>query len=264
VRARTRSALAFTVAAAAILALPSAAAASFDIAIAHTESADPVARGAQVTYTTTLTNEGGEAFDGVGLDLFGLAAGSEAAVPNPYRSATPSQGACAIEPAGDYQQALCDLGTLDPGESARVTSVVELNVSTDNVAGLLRCDFGPLTCTAFSDDDPSDDQVSERTTAVVPPLVEGSAKLKLKGLPAGCIAQDTRIKAKAKVSKVKQIKAKLTGKNLRERLGRAAANKLAFTLDADELEQARFYELNVNVTRKGAPGIKRSVELQRC
>jgi hypothetical protein len=72
------------------------------------------------------------------------------------------------------------------------------------------------------------------------------------------------IRAKAKVGKVKGMKAKLIGRNMRERLGRADGSKLKFTLHAADLEQARFYELNVNVTRKAAPGIKRSVELQRC
>ena len=252
------------VVAVATLAFPATAAASLDVAIAHTESADPVHKGTLVTYTTTVTNQGTETFEGTGLDLFGLGAGNSQAVPNPYRSATPSQGSCVIEPAGDYQQALCELGSIAPGASARVVSVVEANVSTDNVAGLLICDFGPLSCQAFSDADPSDDEAHERTTVIVPPVLAGSPKLKLKGLPDGCLAADTRIRAKAKISKVKEIKAKLIGRNLSARLGRADGNKLKFTLDADELEQARFYELNVNVTRKGGPGIKRSVELQRC
>jgi hypothetical protein len=45
------------VVAATALAFPAAAAASFDVAISETESADPVQRGAPVTYTTTMVNE---------------------------------------------------------------------------------------------------------------------------------------------------------------------------------------------------------------
>ena len=60
------------------------------------------------------------------------------------------------------------------------------------------------------------------------------------------------------------IKAKLTGRNVSERLGRSSGNKLRFTLPGSKLAQARIYELNVNVTRKGAPGLKRTVELQAC
>ena len=220
--------------------------------------------GASVTYTTTLTNEGTETFEGVGLNLFGLGVGTAKAVPNPYESATPSQGECALEPAGDYQQAVCSLGSLAPGASAQVTSVVRANVSTDNVAGLLRCDFGRDSCGATSDQDPSDDAATERTTVIVAPVISGSAKVKLEGLPAGCVDGDTRIKAKAKGKKVKEIKAKLIGRNLSERLGQASGSKLTFTLPGSELEQARLYELNVNVTRKGAPGLKRAVELQAC
>jgi hypothetical protein len=252
-------------AATAALALPAAASASFDIAVTQTESADPVARGTPVTYTSTLTNEGTETFDGVGLDLFGLTVGGAGAVPaNAYASVSQSQGACEISPAGEYQQVLCDLGSLDPGESAQVTAVVDANESMDHVAGLLICGFGPQSCQAYSDGDPGDDEVSDRLTVIVPPNVTGSNKLKLKGLPDGCVAGDLSVKAKAKGQKVKGIKAKLTGKNLRERLGSTSGNKLRFTIPGSQLEQARFYELNVNVTRKGAPGFKRSVELQAC
>jgi hypothetical protein len=142
--------------------------------------------------------------------------------------------------------------------------VVEANVSTDNVAGLLICDFGPLSCQAFSDEDPSDDEARERTTVIVSPVVSGSPKVKLKGLPQGCVAGDLVLKAKAKWSKVKGIKAKLIGKNVSERLGQSNRNRLTFAVPGSELDQAHFYDLNVNVTRKGGPGLKRSVELQIC
>lgn len=261
-RAATKKGL--TVAWFSLLLVPAGASANFDVAIAHTDLSDPVARGASVTYTTTLTNEGTDTFEGVGLNLYGLGVGTAKAVPNAYESATPSQGECSLEPAGDYQQAVCSLGPLTPGASARVTSVVRANVSTDNVAGLLRCDFGPDSCTAFSDQDPSDDATTARTTVIVAPQISGSAKVKLERLPDGCLDGDTRIKAKAKGRKVKEIKAKLIGRNVSVRLGRASGNKLTFTLPGSELEQARLYELNVNVTRKGAPGLKRAVELQAC
>jgi hypothetical protein len=48
----------------ATLAFPAAAAASLDVAITHTESADPVQKGTLVTYTTTVTNQGTETFLG--------------------------------------------------------------------------------------------------------------------------------------------------------------------------------------------------------
>ena len=248
----------------ATLAFPATAAASLDVAIAHTESADPVQKGTLVTYTTTVTNQGTETFEGTGLDLFGLGAGNSQAVPNPYRSATPSQGSCVIEPAGEYQQALCDLGSIAPGASARVVSVVEANVSTDNVAGLLICDFGPLSCQAFSDADPSDDEAHERTTVIVPPVTRGLAEGEAQGPAHGCVAADTRLKAKAKV----EGEGDQGEADRQERLRAARAGRMATGSssrpDADELEQARFYELNVNVTRKRGPGIKRSVELQVC
>ena len=264
-RGRGNSLLLAAAIAATALAVPAAASASFDIAVTQTESADPVDRGALVTYTVTMTNEGTETFDGVGLDLFSLTPGGAGAVPaNPYRSVSQSQGTCAISPAGEYQQVLCSLGSLAPGASAQVTAAVEAHESMDHVAGLLRCDFGPESCVATSDQDPFDDEVRERLTVIVPPRISGSPKVKLKGLPEGCVDGDVVIKVKAKGSKVKEIKAKLIGRNVSERLGRSSGRKLKFTLPGSALEQARFYELNVNVTRKGGPGFKRTVELQAC
>jgi hypothetical protein len=252
------------VVAAAALAFPAAASASFDVAISQTESADPVQRGAPVTYTTTMVNEGTETFRGLGLDLFSVAPGKDSAVPNPYLSVSATQGACVIEPAGDYQQVLCSLGSLAPGASLQVTAVAEANVSMDHVAGLLACDFGPDSCVAFSDQDPSDDDARERTTVIVPPKLEGSRKVKLNGLPDGCVRGDVVVKVRVKSSAVKGIKAKLLGKDVRERLGRSNRKRLRFTVPGSELEQAFLYDLNVNVIRKGKPGLKRTVELQAC
>jgi Domain of unknown function DUF11 len=251
------------VVAATALAFPAAAAASFDVAISETESADPVQRGAPVTYTTTMVNEGTEPFRGLGLDLFSVAPGKDSAVPNPYLSVSATQGACVIEPAGDYQQVLCSLGSLAPGASVQVTAVAEANVSMDHVAGLLARDFGPDSCVAFRDQDPSDD-ARERTTVIVPPELEGSRKVKLKGLPDGCVRGDVVVKVKVKSSAVKGIKAKLLGKDVRERLGRSNRKRLRFTVPGSELEQAFLYDLNVNVIRRGKPGLKRTVELQAC
>ncbi len=258
--------IAAAAAAAAVVALglPASAAASHDVAITQLESADPVAAGTAVTYTATVANVGTETFDDVGLDLFSLTPGGSGAVNNPYVSAAPTQGSCLISPAGDYQQALCDLGTLAPGASAQVTAVLRANFSMDHVAGLLSCDFGPTSCQASDDDQPADDETRERTTVIIPPVIGGDPKLKLKGLPTGCFDADLRMQARAKVSKVKGIKAKLTGKNVRQRLGSADGGRLTFTIPAADLDQARIYVLNVNATRKGKPGLKREVELQRC
>jgi hypothetical protein len=80
--------------------------------------------------------------------------------------------------------------------------------------------------------DPADDDATDRLTVIVPPKVSGSPKVKLKGLPEGCVAGDVAIKAKAKSAKVKEIKGKLTGRNVSERLGRSSGNKLRFSFPA--------------------------------
>jgi hypothetical protein len=249
---RTRHLLAAV--ALAFLVIPATALASVDVSFSETDSPDPVLPGDRVTYTITVTNQGTETFDPVDVDIYSLEIGGAHGVPNPNLSATPSQGTCAEGSAVTYQEQICSLGPLAPGASAEIVNVVQANVSMDHVAGLIN----------NADEDPLNDEAQERTTVIVPPKITGSPKVKLKGLSDGCLAADSQITARARIGKVKEIKAKLTGRNVRERLGRAAGNKLRFTLDADQLEQARFYELNVNVTRKGGPGIKRSVELQRC
>ncbi len=237
----------------AFLLIPATALASLDVSFRGTDSPDPVLPGERVTYRITVTNQGTETFDPVDVDIYSLEIGGAHGVPNPNLSVTPSQGTCAEGSAVTYQEQICSLGPLAPGASAEIVNVVQANVSMDHVAALLN-----------ADQDPSNDEAQERTTVIVPPKIAGSPKVRLKGLPDGCLAADTQITARARISKAKEIKAKLIGRDVRERLGRAAGDKLRFTLDADQLEQARFYELNVNVTRKGGPGIKRSVELQRC
>jgi hypothetical protein len=236
------------------LVFPASAHATSDVSFSQSDSSDPVRAGEPVTYTITVTNQGTETFDPVVVDVFSLEAGQATGPPNPNLSVSPSQGTCEEGEAVTYQELICDLGPLAPGATAEIVNVAEANVSMDHVAGLIR----------GADDDPSNDEATERTTVIVPPRITGSSKVKLKGLPDGCVDGDVTIKAKAKGPKVKEIKAKLIGRNVRERLGRRAGNKLTFTLPGSELEQARFYELNVNVTRKGARGLKRSVELQAC
>jgi Domain of unknown function DUF11 len=252
-RAVTKAGVAFSVALGLTL-IPANAVASSDVSFSQTDSPDPVLPGDPVTYTITVTNVGTETVDPVDVDIYSLEVGGSHGVPNPNLSVAPSQGTCAAGAAVTYQEQICSLGSLAPGASAEIVNVAQANVSMDHVAGLIH----------NVDDNFSNDEAGARTTVIVPPVIEGSKKVKLKGLPAGCLAGDVVVKAKAKGPKVKQIKAKLIGRNVSERLGRASGNKLKFTLPGSELEQARFYELNVNVTRKGAPGLKRSVELQAC
>jgi hypothetical protein len=238
----------------------SPASARADVDFIQSDSPDPVDKGATVTNTITVTNNNSFTIDPAQVELFSLAAGTASGVPNPYQSATTPSGHCIIEPTGEYQGATCDLGALGPGASGQIVAAITANASMDQVVGMVRCPSGiEAGCSAGAGG-----IFFERTTVIVPPEVSGSPKVKLSGLPAGCISEDLRLRAKAKGDKIKEIKAKLTGKNLRRNLGRAEGRKLSFTIAADDLEQARFYELNVNVIRKGMPGLRRTVSLQRC
>lgn len=88
-----------------------------DIAVAQTDSPDPVVARGQVTYTVTVRNDGPAVATGVTL------------VDTPpdalFVSATPSQGTCVREGKGQRDGVLtCDLGGVAAGRSATVAIVV--------------------------------------------------------------------------------------------------------------------------------------------
>jgi len=87
-----------------------AMAASADLSIIKSDSADPVTTGSQLTYSITVSNAGPDAATAVTVtdDLPGHV---------DFTSATASQGSCADK----GKKVTCDLGTLASGASATVT-----------------------------------------------------------------------------------------------------------------------------------------------
>jgi uncharacterized repeat protein (TIGR01451 family) len=113
-----------------------------DLALAKSDSPDPVQVGQPLTYMLTVTNNGPSAATGVTLSDT-LPTGVE------FGSVGPSQGACS-ESAGTV---ICALGSLASGATAAVTIVV-----TPTMAG-------PLTNTATVGGDPHDpDDANNRAT----------------------------------------------------------------------------------------------------
>jgi uncharacterized repeat protein (TIGR01451 family) len=109
----------FAVAAAAVLAAPTQAApARADLGVTLSGSPATVAAGAQVTYTSTITNAGPDTATNVTYRNW--LPGKASLV-----SATPAQGSC----AGNKPFVLCSLGTLANGQSTTVTIVVTVNKS---------------------------------------------------------------------------------------------------------------------------------------
>ena len=87
-----------------------------DLSITKTDSADPVATGATLTYTLTISNGGPDAATGVVVN-------DNLPANTTFQSATPSQGSC----GSSGQNVSCTLGTIASGANA----TVQIQVTAD-------------------------------------------------------------------------------------------------------------------------------------
>ncbi|MCB9450499.1 MAG: CSLREA domain-containing protein [Anaerolineaceae bacterium] len=127
-----------------------------DLAITKTDTPDPVLAGANLTYTLTITNQGGQTATGVEL-TDALPAG----VTFVSADVTQGVGSCA-ENTGVVT---CVLEDMLPSDTASVSIVAMVDVTTT----------GQITNTATitsieSDNDPSDNTAAATTTITAPPL----------------------------------------------------------------------------------------------
>ena len=217
----------------------------------------PIPKGQTAEYTAVVTNVGdGAAFPEDEVGLYSYRVGGERPVANPFVSATVSTGApCRIErfPSsfGDYHSAVCSVGGLAPGDSIQIVARAEVNESMDMTAG------------------------TDKVTTLVdaPPVVTGSEKIKVAGLPDSCAHSSFTLKAKAKGAK--KVAASLVGPLNSEgkppagevaknrRLGAAKGAKLKAEVDAGTLDPA-FYEIKLAAKYYGKPKQTASVLFQRC
>jgi hypothetical protein len=228
-----------------------------DLQVSLDGPAGPIPKGQTAEYTAIVTNVGdGPAFPEDEVGLYSYRVGGERPVANPFVSATVSTGApCRIErfPSsfGDYHSAVCSVDGLAPGESAQIVARAEVNESMDVTAG------------------------ADKVTTLVdaPPVVTGSAKIKLGGLPDSCARSSFTLKAKAKGAK--KVVATLVGPLNAEgkppagevaknrKLSTAKGSKLKADVDAANLDLA-FYEIKVAAKYDGKPKQTASVLFQRC
>ncbi len=117
-----------------------------DLAVAQTDSPDPVAPSSPIVYTVTVSNPGGAAASLVRLTEL-LPAGSS------LTSAVPSQGACA-----GSGPVVCELGSLAAGGSAQVTITVTAPAAPGAIASTAR------VSSAVIDTNPGNDQSVQSTT----------------------------------------------------------------------------------------------------
>jgi Domain of unknown function DUF11 len=253
---------------AASLVVPSSAQAAFDVGVSQVASADVVPAGETVTYTVTVRNEGdpSEIDQHTAIDMPNFDLDGHSPVANPYVSVTTSQGHCIMGQIGQYHDAQCDLGVLGPAATVDIVAVVQVNQSMDHKAVFINpgCfGLGLRGSCGYADADFSDNRSTVRTIASVPPVLSGSKKIKIKGLPVGCASQDFTIKAKAK-GDVKKLSAELVSakqnEGFHEKLAKKNGNKLTATVPVGDLKPAFFYEIRV----ASQPGGKAVATFQRC
>lgn len=236
------------------LALP--AGASADLVVSQTASPKPVAKGALVTITVSVTNPGpAAAGDESQVEIFPLRGGSEHAAANPYQSVTPSQGTCTITPTGAYQVADCAFGELAAGASAQIVAVLQVNESMNHVAAPKVGTWSELNVAAST-----------------PPTVTGARQIRLAGVPGGCVAGDFALTVTVNAARVKKISATLnlgfddTGEGVTWRRS-ASGRRLTATVPASRIFSPRLgkgYKLTIQATRRGAHALKRTVTFELC
>jgi hypothetical protein len=241
-------------AACALLVAP--ASASADLVVTQSASPKPVKRGERVTITVDVTNSGPTALAGdeASVNLFSLLGSGDHAADNPYRSAVPSQGSCTLELQGAYHTAACLFGTLAAGASAQVTAVVQVNQSMNHVAA------------------PPHDTWSELPVAAgVPPVVTGSGKVKLAGLPATCALGNFTLTVTGPPN-ARRVRAKLflgydnSGEGITSDRS-AAGRRLRATIPVSQLYEPKIgglHRITIYAYRRGAHALKRTVSFEPC
>jgi Domain of unknown function DUF11 len=252
----------------AALALPAMAQASRDLAISQTQSATVIDKGGLVTFTAEVRNKGTTEAETVYLEMSSLG-GHGRGADDPYQSFSTSQGTCADRSGAAYGTVyhliVCELGPLAPGASARITAVVQANQSAHYFAYLLPTPYEG----GYQDDDNSDNAVAGRVTVSTPPIVAGSKKIKITGLPKGCAAGDFTLRAVAKVDGVKKMKASLfylvdgDSQTFQKTSGGDHLNaKVPVSSLSNEL--GLFYKLVIKAKRGGGKHLTATVTFQPC
>jgi hypothetical protein len=249
------------------LLLPTAASASSDLSITQVPSATVIPAGGLLNLKITVTNHG-TADDAVYAEVSSLA-GHGRGADNPYQSFAASQGSCRDNsgPAYGtfYNDIVCELGPLAPGASAQITAVAKVDHSMNQRATLLPNAFEG----GYQDANNSDNEAIDRITASTPPIVSGSKKIKLSGLPTGCAPSDFTFTALAKVDGVKKIKASVfyfvegDGQTWQKT---ASRNRLRGTVPVSNLsnELGLSYKLVVKAKLGGGKHLTTTVTFQPC
>jgi hypothetical protein len=253
----------------AVLALPAAARASEDFSVSAQPSASAVPKGSTVTITVTVRNKGTEPpfMGALYVDMSSLSGHGQPAA-DPVQSIKPSQGSCSAGEATTYQEQICSLGSLAPGATATIVEVIQMNQTMNHMVALLRSPFEG----EFADADRSDNTVFVQVTASSPPVLSGSKKIALKGLPTGCAPGDFTLQVKPSIPNAKQIIVFLDlgfdengyGQTFEKSTTASRFTVRIPTSAINDPQLGATYTLKVKVRRHGAGPLKRFVEFQLC
>jgi hypothetical protein len=226
--------------------------------------------GQQVPVDVTVANHGTagqEAF----VEISSLRAHGKGA-DNPYSAISTSQGTCENTTSHAYgyvyQFVVCTLGTLAPGATARVTVTVQANETAVHSAILLpNAHEG-----GYNDDQNADNSANDRITVSVPPVVKGSKKVKVGGLPGGCVDGDFPLTISTSAPGVKKVQASLDLGFDSEGVGHswtrvAHGSRLQVTVPASRISEpvlGATYTLHLKAKRGAAGALERTVEFQLC
>ena len=258
---------AIAVSAIGVLALPAAAGASQDVAVSQKPSANLVKPGGTVTIDITVTDPGtvppeeGDVF----ISMLSLSGHGQPA-DNPYQSITTSQGTCkdTSEPEEPHS-ALCSLGPVPPGVSVHITAVITVNQSMNHLAYVRSEGYRE-----YVDDSRRNNESAVYVYADKPPVVSGSKKLILKGLPDGCFSKDFSLLIVANAPNVKKtiffalpIDEFGNGNGFRRA---AKSSRLRVTVPVSKFvpDLGVQYDFKVKARRRGAPLLKTTVTFERC
>jgi Domain of unknown function DUF11 len=190
------------------LAIPAAVqAANYDLGVTQTLSTTKVTPGGMLDVESTVTNLGTQPYPEAYVDLGTLRGQNlELGADDPYISFSSSQGSCVDDSrqafGSTYHDLVCSLGPLAPGQIAQVHASLRANENAVHETALL----ASPTEGGYSDGVPSNNARAQAFYLDLPPTVSGSKRLKLIGLPQGCVTGDFTLTVKSQVARTKKMR----------------------------------------------------------
>jgi hypothetical protein len=245
-----------------------------DLGVTQTLSATKAKPGGTIKVTSTVTNLGSEAVSEAFVELAVLKGkilvfGTK----DPYTSFSSSQGSCAQNSErGITPEALvCSLGSLAPGQSAQIHASIRVRESAVQTTTLLPKPGE----NEYSDAVKSNDARNQPFYLNVPPTVSGSKRLKLIGLPKGCVTGNFTLTVRSKVPAAKKMRIDLdlgfdkNGRHLlfkKEVKGPAIKMTVPASRAEFQIDEGAFpsYTLIVKTKLGGGQSLKTTVKFKRC